>query len=287
MPTAVLNPQFFQDHAPNVQFFQKWKNASNWGPQNLPIYEWQGILYIATVIESPDELSIPHVYVQAESSDLEQLWQQLQGGNAEAPEGILEDFDHNTPAPQAHDDVLELAVGEDFAAPLIASAAVPYAASATPAATSTNASDINDVFKSMNSANFKQVMVLLVQGEIAKPWKWSETLKNPQQKIRIELSQLSPFRVVYRTHHSFFGAFKTNPVMETIVKTHFDGKAFDHVTIVPVMSGDKLIALLMGTLEKDVLSDLSSTHLSLEVAEKSAEMAAQLFANNPSLLQAA
>lgn len=47
MGYPVLNDRFFQEKRPTREFFARVKDRGPWSPSLLPVYEWQGVLYVA------------------------------------------------------------------------------------------------------------------------------------------------------------------------------------------------------------------------------------------------
>ena len=88
MGYPVLSDLFFKNHRPNSGFFSKWKDAGPWNQNLIPLYEWQGILYVG-VSETKSLKFEPHwCLVQANSELMKNLWIEL---NSTPAEFTLED----------------------------------------------------------------------------------------------------------------------------------------------------------------------------------------------------
>jgi hypothetical protein len=116
MNVAFLDSRFFKQMPPPLEFFQKWRNLTSWNETLLPVYEWEGILFIATSSDDPQTvintllplyewngvlfkgkrksdaelvLDASFVLVKAQTSDMQALWQEWQNApEDEAPEGL-------------------------------------------------------------------------------------------------------------------------------------------------------------------------------------------------------
>lgn len=77
---ASLQSQFFSDHPPGREFFERHLGAFPWSQQVLPVYEWENQVFVAAV--NPAEISgmltewpAHWVLVQADAGALRDLWQ--------------------------------------------------------------------------------------------------------------------------------------------------------------------------------------------------------------------
>ncbi|MBX7232189.1 MAG: hypothetical protein K1X29_08910 [Bdellovibrionales bacterium] len=73
----MLRSEYFAQ-AYNFSFWQQIKSVANWSVAMIPLSQWDGVVFIATV-EPPEEShwSFPVQYVLATSGDLKKLWQLL------------------------------------------------------------------------------------------------------------------------------------------------------------------------------------------------------------------
>lgn len=95
----ILQSSFFKKHSPKGDFFRRFRQHYKWNAQIIPVYEWEGLLYVAT--DMSDLLETPPkdwpgnwVLIEASSSDLENVWNELSstqtGIQAEAETGALD-----------------------------------------------------------------------------------------------------------------------------------------------------------------------------------------------------
>ncbi|PIS10000.1 MAG: hypothetical protein COT73_11675 [Bdellovibrio sp. CG10_big_fil_rev_8_21_14_0_10_47_8] len=83
MNLPILSSQFFQMHKPDAGFFSKWRDLTSWSSQLIPIYEWDGILYVGcsrAPLKAPklsQKLNV--VYVLCEQEVLKTIWYEYQG----------------------------------------------------------------------------------------------------------------------------------------------------------------------------------------------------------------
>lgn len=81
MSLPILSSRFFKKHRPDLGFFTKWESLFTWSESILPIYEWQGVLYVGC-LQPPDsfpETSEKVVFVLCEPTALQELWYEFQG----------------------------------------------------------------------------------------------------------------------------------------------------------------------------------------------------------------
>ncbi len=86
MSRPILHTQFFKDHGPKRDFYRRFQNHYTWSRQVLPVYEWEGLLFVATdvsdLLESPPgDWPGNWVLIESNSADLENLWIEFQEGN--------------------------------------------------------------------------------------------------------------------------------------------------------------------------------------------------------------
>lgn len=77
---AIVQVQFFSEHPPRREFFERHLDAFAWNEQVLPIYEWNGLIYVAAVNPAAIADLMPQwpanwVLLQSEAGPLQQLWQ--------------------------------------------------------------------------------------------------------------------------------------------------------------------------------------------------------------------
>jgi hypothetical protein len=81
MMTPILSAQFFDHYAPDLGFFSKWRNLFPWHDQIMPIYEWQGVLYVGCT-ELPRAWSNKNqkvVFVFCDPEALKRVWYNFEG----------------------------------------------------------------------------------------------------------------------------------------------------------------------------------------------------------------
>lgn len=81
----LLNDAFFQNPPPNL-VFEQLKTVAHWGPEMIPVGEWDGVVYIACV-EPIEEVnwSFQVCYVLAAPKHLESYWNRV---NSNAPTSV-------------------------------------------------------------------------------------------------------------------------------------------------------------------------------------------------------
>lgn len=133
--------------------------------------------------------------------------------------------------------------------------------------------------------NFQKSMLLLKKQDTVIPWKWDENFQSSnsnQKKNPISLKQASPFRVVERTQKSYHGYVVPNDLNDQFFADWNGGTHPDHMTIIPIIIDDQIIAMLLGIGDKSADSKtclLQTEHLSEAIAKK--------FKQQPQILKAA
>lgn len=97
MSRPILHSQFFKVHSPKRDFYRRFQNHYAWNQQVMPVYEWEGLLYVASdlndLLEAPPTEWPSHwILVEAASSDLENLWMEFK----ETPENSQVSIHTNT-----------------------------------------------------------------------------------------------------------------------------------------------------------------------------------------------
>lgn len=78
----ILQSSFFKKHSPKGDFFRRFRQHYKWNAQIIPVYEWEGLLYVATdmsdLLETPPkDWPSNWVLIEASSNDLENVWNEL------------------------------------------------------------------------------------------------------------------------------------------------------------------------------------------------------------------
>lgn len=79
--TPILSKKFFEQHSPDSGFFSKWRDLAPWSDKCLPIYEWDGVLFIACLYPPADfpKLTSKPVFVLCDPESLKSVWYEYQG----------------------------------------------------------------------------------------------------------------------------------------------------------------------------------------------------------------
>jgi hypothetical protein len=78
MNWALLNSRFFKQHVPQKDFWLKFGTLEEWNSQFVPLYEWQGLLFVGCSKEPPNWKSPqPVMFVLCEPEPLENYFMQL------------------------------------------------------------------------------------------------------------------------------------------------------------------------------------------------------------------
>ncbi|GIL18379.1 MAG: hypothetical protein BroJett040_21300 [Oligoflexia bacterium] len=358
MNLPVLSPQFFKDHPPSMEFFQKWQGQFLWKDTILPLYEWDGILFIACN-NLPETLppGINCVFVQAQTEDLKNLWKAYhQDPKSNSSSELLEGLNlPQTPSSSVATDSIEgldlsqvsgntQSDSDDFFSQiqsvkttvqsdsfsidqletssnltltearqndptepemiegLVAekpsqssqtsqaiqdtqttqSEVVDLSESTPPAYIETTSSWFTDIFDQL-CTHYQKAMILLVDPNQAKPWKWSLNFTHaPGEQSKIELKTPSPFKIAAKTMKSYHGYLPDNPITAAFLKEWNNGQKPEHATLAPIIISDHTVGILLG------IGDSSCyTKEHLQLSEKLALSIAQLIQKDPESLKAA
>lgn len=85
MNYARLNPQFFIDHPPQADFYHKWQSAYEWHDQCLPLYEWNGIVYVGCT-QTTQQLPKNFIPLICAAADLKKCWETYQDNPITQPD---------------------------------------------------------------------------------------------------------------------------------------------------------------------------------------------------------
>jgi hypothetical protein len=139
----------------------------------------------------------------------------------------------------------------------------------------------DSVFTELNY-HFQKTMILLVEGDSVKPWKWdSHFHKGPAQIDQINLKNPSAFRIVMRTQKPYHGYVVSNEVTDKFFDDWNSSNTPEHLTVVPVVSKDNVVAMILSVGEKS-----SDNKNSLQLAEKVAREVSSQLENHPEILKA-
>lgn len=81
MSTPILSKKFFEQHTPDSGFFSKWRSSGPWSEKCLPVYEWDGVLFIGCLYPPADfpKLTAKAVFVLCDPESLKNVWYEYQG----------------------------------------------------------------------------------------------------------------------------------------------------------------------------------------------------------------
>lgn len=81
MNVPILSSKFFEKFTPDLGFFTKWRDLYNWNDQLMPIYEWQGILYVgcASLPGTQPSTQQKIVFLLCDPEELKRVWYNFEG----------------------------------------------------------------------------------------------------------------------------------------------------------------------------------------------------------------
>lgn len=125
--------------------------------------------------------------------------------------------------------------------------------------------NIKNVFTEMKTY-FEKTMILTLDDEETQlmAFAWDENFQSMKDtSVRFPLKTPSIFNIVVSTQKPFHGYISLNEINEKFFDDWNQGNIPDHVTIVPIVSGEKLVGMLMGFGEKAAYNKTS-----LQLAER-------------------
>lgn len=266
MAMPVLADSFFTELRPGPEFFKKWKTEGPWGPSLMPIYFWDGLLFVAATGAAGFSTQAHWRVVKADAEKMRALWEELSAPSmpSDPPPPPPPEFEEKTPPP-VHKK----------------SAASPPPPPTT-AASTTNSSetDLSAIWRQLEAAGGPG-MILLVHGNDAFPWKWDPRLEGGTIGA-LSLGEPSPFRIAFRTQKSFHGPVAPNAPTTQFFANWNQGTVPENLTVSPVMHKERLAGLLVTW-----GSAAANTKETLVTVEATAQDLARLFESQPSLLRAA
>ncbi|MBX2996071.1 MAG: hypothetical protein KF681_14690 [Bdellovibrionaceae bacterium] len=115
MGYPVLNDRFFQEKRPTREFFARVKDRGPWSPSLLPVYEWQGVLYVAFSNLDDAPIAADWCPIQASPSLMMELYFELTASEensaaqtitgSEPALELVDDSAPEAPAPPPEDDL--------------------------------------------------------------------------------------------------------------------------------------------------------------------------------------
>ncbi|MFN7729201.1 MAG: hypothetical protein ACK5P7_08600 [Bdellovibrio sp.] len=285
MGYPVLADHFFQDQRPTREFFARLKERGPWSPSLLPIYEWQGILFVA--FSNLDDVAIAQDWcpVQANPSLMMELYFDLTTEasviqDPAALELLADEAPTVPPGAPSEDDFggLDLSPDEEKLKPQASEKTEPAvdltaltkatppppplpefddlsltpnpATSATPLPAAGGLlpdSSVETELWSKMSQYFEASMICLFQKGQVLPVSWSPNLKNgPAQAKTYSTLKASPFRIVARTQKPYHGYLVPNEISDTFFREWTQGTYPEHLTMSPILSGELIVGFLMG-----------------------------------------
>lgn len=86
---AILNDPFFTEQF-SPEIYEKYKNEFNWSAQSLPIFEWDGVVFVACLDphQVPSDLETTYRPLLASQQGLKWAWKKVNSGSSETLESV-------------------------------------------------------------------------------------------------------------------------------------------------------------------------------------------------------
>lgn len=94
--------------------------------------------------------------------------------------------------------------------------------------------------------HFDASMILLVEGQNLQGFKAAGHWLSPSSEIKISLDEPSMFKIVNNSKHPYHGPASRGPTNDNFFKQCHSGTTPQHITIIPVMVQDDIIAMVVG-----------------------------------------
>lgn len=117
----ILDPAFFQTHPPGRDFYEKWRFFATWSDVLVPIYEWEGTVFVGVLSENSmplNPLEFPHVFVIVDSGHLQKIWAFFNDTTGSASESSHEPAVTQKPTPIVASKPATAAASDDLFAQL-------------------------------------------------------------------------------------------------------------------------------------------------------------------------
>jgi hypothetical protein len=309
MSFATLDPSFFQHKRPLKCFYLKHAALYPWSADCLPVYEWQGLLFVACV--NPEAISAESnwVIVQAQSEDLRNLWNQWSEPASNDPSELFFNIDGESDLKNQFEGPVGLVDFENLSADVktetlksvqdatenlekslkleiqpiekpahwlqnsllqpLMAGEKKAKAEKTKNSLEKSFEEIDEIFKSL-SFSYSKIMVLIKEKDTVSPWRWSQSFNHTSLNDSVyDLALPSPFRIVNRTALPFHGKPQKSDVLDQFAQNWNSGKYPGNLTVSPIIMNDQVIAMLLCVGEE---ATFTKNHLS-GVNQKSQEIA--------------
>lgn len=229
MVLPILSSQFFHQYKPSKKFFDLQKSESTWSSTLLPIYEWEGLLFIGCAQTPPKALKPHWILVQADQAELAKLWAEWMEVPSKTDTLMLE-FPQDSESPESSPEAPEgLIADETFSA----DKKVP-------------AEKIPSIHETISEISrlYPQVMILKVTGKTLKPFLWNEKFQATNTAASFDLSKPSPFKIVEQTHMPFHGQPQLCEVFTDFAQVWNFQKYPENAALIPLLYQQDLAAVL-------------------------------------------
>lgn len=225
-----LMSSFFQDHPPTADLLSR-APSGPWSDECLPVYEWQGMWFVAVPSEKfqnedlPVELSVTLpsdcMLIRADAEVIRSAWTALQTKLNDAHQTV----DSTTPPedevtiPGINPPPVPVKFDEALEAPIRA---------------------LLDGLKT----SFDGAMFLVCSENNVSPIWWTSGFKDAGKK-QYEISEPSSFQLVARTLLPFHGQTVPSKAVDTLMKDWLTGPPPSNVTIVPLIEDGRAQAMIL------------------------------------------
>lgn len=241
-----LRRDFFVEHRPSPEMLLR-APPGPWSEKGFPVYEWDGLWYVATTGEFPeDQLQLgegsPFVMVHASSEDLAAVWESLQS-------------EQDIPVPMQ----------------------MPPPPRSSGQTMTTRIDDVNIELVRSQLARlaevYQQAMFLTFEDGFFIPRLWTNGFPSENKNGKYSSEEPSPFKLILKTLKSYHGYFEPSPPTEAFFTDWTPDQQSGHakypanITLTPVTKDQALLGAVLCIGGKNTYN---RNHLAL--VEKSARM---------------
>lgn len=278
MDWIQLDPRFFIQHPWQPELLKKWAQLGSWNEGFFPIYEWNGILYVAFAGAQPGTVKkvLPVIFLNCPGDILNKVFHHKKLELQEDPFASIEALS----SPEAFASEQVFSPTEDLAPEgLFATEEMSQAARSasleleeqveetliqtTPTQNPPARAPKLENILSQLSLVFPKVMILKIEKDRLTPMEWMGSWIPPKSIRSYSLSSASPFRIVARTLKPFHGPVHPSDVGDSFAKDWNAGQIPEHLSIVALMNQEQLVGLLLG-----LGSGECRTQIALQTTEK-------------------
>ena len=237
-----LKDSFFQNITIHQQLWDKVKDQAQWSESFLPLYEWEGVLFVACLQAPEHKIEKNMVPLLVSPKNIQLFWNKIKTfSSAKSNSASVSDLSQENQKTNLHSKTTSFF--NTFIKTTIGSS--------SPQLSIQEGDEVYPQIFKLSEQYFTGVIIFSFHNKEFKPVEWSDSMEGPATPVKTD--KPSVFRMIVRSRSPYHGFIIDNEQHKQFFGPWGFKELPKHITLIPVFNNKKnIIGAFMGITDKNL-----------------------------------